>query len=83
MGVAELAQGLALAVRHYRELRGWRQVDLKEQAGVARDTISDIESGAGNPTLLVLERLAAAFGITASELLRAAERDQAQVRRRG
>lgn len=81
MGVPELAVGLSLAVRHARDRRGWRQVDLVQQAGVHRATISEIESGAGNPTLDVLERVARALGLTISELLRAAEVEQAQARR--
>lgn len=57
------------AVRKLREAQGWSQENLAEAANLHRTYISGIESGARNPTLTVIVRLAAALGVTPAELL--------------
>ena len=46
---------------------------LAEEVGISRNYVSQIELGERNPTLRVISDLAAAFGVSASELLRATE----------
>lgn len=58
-----------LHLKQAREGRGWSQLDLAEHAGVRQATISEIETGkARRISLDVLDRLAKALGVTASEL---------------
>lgn len=52
-----------------RRARGISQAQLAAQAGVPRSTIAHIETGAGNPSLHNLTRLAAALGVGIDELL--------------
>jgi transcriptional regulator with XRE-family HTH domain len=67
-----LTESLAFNVRRLRLAKGWTQgelaaaiVDMQQQA------ISLIENGRANPTLLVLESLAAALGVRFEELFEA------------
>jgi transcriptional regulator with XRE-family HTH domain len=49
---------------------GLDQQSLAEIAGVSVHALSNIESGKGNPTLSVLNRLAAAVGMDVALLVR-------------
>ena len=48
---------------------GWSQEQLAFEAGIHRTYISDLERGARNPSILLLEKLAKPFGVPASALL--------------
>lgn len=61
---------LARKVSDLRRSRGMTQADLADAAGVRRALVSDIERRVANPTLESLCRIATAFGIGPSELLR-------------
>lgn len=65
----DIRQRLARNLRALREQKGWSQEHYAFEAGVHRTYVSDIERGARNPTITVVEKLAQPFGITASELL--------------
>lgn len=57
-------------VRALRRERGWSQEEFADRAGLHRTYVSAVERGVRNPTLTVIERLAAALNISISELLR-------------
>jgi transcriptional regulator with XRE-family HTH domain len=57
-------------VRELRTERGWSQERLAEAADLNVIQLSNLERGANEPKLSTILRLAAAFRITASELLR-------------
>lgn len=85
-----LSTYLADNVRQLRESRGLTQQQLAKLAGVPRPTWANLESGAANPTISVLVKVAAALQVSVEELLsapRAAARffpaDRLAVRRRG
>src|SRR5262245_58538546 len=80
--IEALAGNLAANLRYIRERRGLTQVQLAKQAGLPRSTVSQVETGAGNPTLAVLARLARALGVSIEELL-SAPHSAVQVFRRG
>lgn len=67
--------GLAARLRAERERRGWSLADLAGRSGVSRAMISKLERAESSPTAALLGRLAAAFGLTLSQLLRRVERD--------
>src|SRR5439155_16215491 len=71
---AHLARNLA-GLRHARNLT---QDALARGAAVPRSTIANLESGAGNPSLAVLVKVAGALGVPIDELLASA---RARVRR--
>jgi transcriptional regulator with XRE-family HTH domain len=60
------------------------QSDLAEKASVARQTVSKIESGDGNVTVQVLEKIASVLGCTVSGLFepRSGPPDDAELARR-
>ncbi len=58
-----------LRVTELRKRRGWSQGELAKRAGVRRATIHALERGA-SPRLDTLEKLAKAFGVKVTQLLR-------------
>lgn len=60
---------LGTNVRRLREAQGWSQEDYADRAGIHRTYVSDIERGRRNPTITVVEKLAAPFKIAPSQLL--------------
>jgi len=57
-------------VRRLRVEKGLSQEAFADEAGIHRTYVSDIERGARNPTILIVEKLAKRLGATASELLK-------------
>jgi len=56
-------------VKELREKLNMSQLELARKAKVAQSTIHYIETGQKSPTYRVLKKLAAALGVTVSELL--------------
>ena len=65
----DIRQCLCRNLRARREARGWSQETFAGKAGIHRTYVSDIERGARNPSIMVLERLAKPLGVTAASLL--------------
>jgi transcriptional regulator with XRE-family HTH domain len=66
-----LAKTLAARLRDGRKARGWTQEDAAEHCGLVTRHYQKLEAGEINMTLATLERLCDAFGVDASDLLRA------------
>ena len=64
----ELPRRLAANVRLLREARGLTQDQMARVAGIPRATWGHIESGGGNPTLSVLDKVATALQVPIEEL---------------
>ena len=64
---------LGQRIRKLRKARGWRQLDLAEQAGINENYVSDLELGRKEACLKTLSTLARAFGMKLDELLRDVE----------
>lgn len=64
---------LGQRIRKLRKARGWRQLDLAEQAGINENYVSDLELGRKEACLRTLSTLARAFSIKLEELLRGVE----------
>ena len=56
-------------VRRLRESAGWSQEEYADRAGIHRTYVSDIERGQRNPSIALVERLAAPFGVRPGSLL--------------
>lgn len=65
---------MARNVRFLREQRGLSLAELARQAGLAKQTLSNLEQGTGNPTVDTLFAIAAALGVPVTRLV--AEREQ-------
>ena len=90
MDDAALPDRLARNLKALREARGVTQAQLAKLAGIPRATWAHLESGAGNPTLAVLQRVAGALQVSLEELVapprasaRHYPRDSLPVRPRG
>jgi transcriptional regulator with XRE-family HTH domain len=60
---------LARNLRRLREEKGWSQERYAEEANIHRTYVSDLERGARNPTIMIVEKLARPFGVTPGSLL--------------
>lgn len=65
----DIRQRLGRNVRRLRRERGWSQEEFADEAGVHRTYISDIERGARNPTIAIVEQLARPLGVAPGRLL--------------
>ncbi|MFO0601935.1 MAG: XRE family transcriptional regulator [Polyangiales bacterium] len=86
----DLAARLAANVRALRDGRGLTQAQLAKLSGLPRATWANLESGAANPTLAVLHRVAVALQVSLEELIAAPKtgtrfhpRDSLPTRQRG
>ncbi|WP_108811838.1 helix-turn-helix domain-containing protein [Sphingorhabdus sp. Alg231-15] len=65
----DIQQRLGKNLRKLRKAKGWSQEEFAFEAGIHRTYISDLERGARNPTITVVEKLAQALDVKAGELL--------------
>jgi transcriptional regulator with XRE-family HTH domain len=65
----DLASRLGHNVRTLREARGLTQQQMSKSSGLPRATWANLESGAANPTLAVLHKVAQALSVPFEELL--------------
>jgi transcriptional regulator with XRE-family HTH domain len=70
---ATLTRSLASAVAAARATRGWTVSELARASGVSRAMLARIERGDVQPTAVLLGRVAAALGLSLSELVGRAE----------
>lgn len=52
-----------------RQLKDWSQEELAHQSGLHRTYISDLERGARNPSIEVVDRISVALSVPCGELL--------------
>jgi XRE family aerobic/anaerobic benzoate catabolism transcriptional regulator len=69
MAGQELLGRLGARLRRLREERGLAVAELARLAGLSRRYVTELEAGRANPTVLVLEDLAATLETSAAELL--------------
>ncbi|MBV9065611.1 MAG: helix-turn-helix transcriptional regulator [Methylobacteriaceae bacterium] len=65
----DISARLGRNLRLLRLDRGWSQEDLAFEANIHRTYISDLERGARNPTISIVEKLAKTLGVKAGQLL--------------
>ncbi len=65
----DLAARLARNIRQLRDARGLTQQQMAKASGLPRATWANLESGAGNPTLQVLHKVARALQVSLEELI--------------
>ncbi len=64
-----LTYSLGKRIAHLRKTKGWSQLELSVESGVAKSYLCDLEAGRRNPSLETLEKIALALGISLSVLL--------------
>lgn len=60
---------MARALQRERARTGWSLSEAAKRAGVSKSTLSQLESGAGNPSVETMWALAAAYGVQLAQLL--------------
>jgi XRE family aerobic/anaerobic benzoate catabolism transcriptional regulator len=56
-------------IKELRKARGWRQIDLAEQAGLNENYISDLEIGKKEICLRAMQSVARALSVKTADLL--------------
>ncbi|TDV17243.1 helix-turn-helix domain-containing protein [Paraburkholderia caballeronis] len=64
-----LVRDFGVIVRRLREARGWSQEQLAEHAGLNRSYVGEIERGTVIASIVTVEKLARAFGVSIADLL--------------
>ena len=67
---SDICANLGKRIRQLRLERGWRQIDLAEQAGINENYVSDLELGRKEVCLRTIKELASAFDLSVSEFLK-------------
>lgn len=65
----DIRDRLRFNMRRLRHSKGWSQEEFAHQAGLHRTYVSDLERGARNPTITVIDKLAVALGVSVGALL--------------
>jgi transcriptional regulator with XRE-family HTH domain len=65
----DIRRRVGLNIKRERTAKGWSQEEFAERSGLHRTYVSGLERGIRNPTVTVLEKLAAGLGVPASRLL--------------
>ena len=64
---------LGMRIRYLRKVKGLSQLDLALEADVNKNYISDLERGRRNPSILVLEKISKALGVSLEILFQGIE----------
>jgi transcriptional regulator with XRE-family HTH domain len=67
--MVDVRQRLARNLQKLRQAKGVSQEAFAEEAGLHRTYISDLERGARNPTISVVDRIARALKVPIGKLL--------------
>lgn len=65
----DICISLGKRIRELRKARGWRQIDLAEEAGINENYVSDLEHGRKEICLRTIQTVAHAFEMKTSDLL--------------
>ena len=65
----DIRQRLGRNLRRLREAKGLSQEAFAHEANIHRTYISDLERGARNPTITIVEKLAVALDVRPGDLL--------------
>jgi len=69
-----ISKHFGATVRKFREANGWSQEMLAEKADLNRSYVGELERGQAIASLITLDKLATAFGISLSHLMSQTER---------
>lgn len=70
----QIVNSFGTSVRQLREARAWSQERLAERADLNRSYIGELERGQAKPSLLTLNKLSLALGVSLRNLLAHTER---------
>jgi transcriptional regulator with XRE-family HTH domain len=70
----QIVSSFGTTVRQLREQRGWTQELLAERSDLNRSYVGELERGQAIPSLLTINKLSLALGVSLSNLLAHTER---------
>ena len=70
LATVDIRARLGSNIRRLRTERGLSQEAFADLANIHRTYVSDIERGARNPTITIVQRLGDALGVEAADLIR-------------
>ena len=65
----DIIERLRINLRRPRLQKGWSQEELAGEAGIHRTYVSDLERGARNPTITIIDKLAVTLDVPVGALL--------------
>lgn len=71
--MTQIVSSFGTTMRQLREAQGWSQEALAERANLNRSYIGELERGSAIASLLTLQKLSRAFGMSLADLLAHAE----------
>jgi transcriptional regulator with XRE-family HTH domain len=66
----DICQRFGERLRELRKHRGWRQLDLAEQAGISENYVSELELGQKEVCLRTIGVLSKALGVAIEDIVR-------------
>lgn len=72
--MTHIVNSFGMAVRQLREVQDWSQEALAERANLNRSYIGELERGQAIPSLLTIQKLSLALGVSGANLLAHTER---------
>ena len=69
----DICVALGRRIRELRKARGWRQLDLAEEAGISENYVADLEFGRKAIDLRTLKNVANAFDLKIIDLMKGVE----------
>lgn len=72
--MTQIVNSFGATVRQLREAQGWSQETLAERANLNRSYIGELERGQAIPSLLTIQKLSQALGLSLANLLAHTER---------
>jgi XRE family transcriptional regulator, regulator of sulfur utilization len=66
----DICQSFGERLRELRKHRGWRQLDLAEQAGISENYVSELELGQKEVCLRTIAILSKALGIAIEDIVK-------------
>jgi len=78
-----LVESFGIAVRRLREANGWSQEQLAERAELNRSYVGEIERGQAISSIVTVDKLARALGVTSAKLLQKSDQVSQQRTVRG
>ncbi|MCH3977178.1 MAG: helix-turn-helix domain-containing protein [Bacilli bacterium] len=68
-----IKEQLGMRIVYLRKNRHWSQEELAFRSSINKNYLSDLENGRRNPSLTIISRIAAALGVSLSELFKGLE----------
>lgn len=77
--IENVSAAVSRKLKQLRKARNWTLDELSRRAGVSKGMLVEIEKGTANPSIAILCKVAAAFGLSVADIVNVAETPNAQL----